>query len=98
MNQQLTTTLLDCWSTLTLSAGHARVLKPPESPKTAGGRGFKMSNATQNIDTDILRVIVGSHKKLHWTLPKQSVQNVHHDWESVRRALTLYYKSRVGPI
>ena len=29
MNQQLTTTLLDCWSTLTLSAGHARVLKPP---------------------------------------------------------------------
>ena len=29
VNQQLTTTLLDCWSTLTLSAGHARVLKPP---------------------------------------------------------------------
>ena len=29
VNQQLTTTALDCWSTLTLSAGHARVLKPP---------------------------------------------------------------------
>ena len=89
VNQQLTTTLLDCWSTLTLSAGHARVLKP------SAGAGSKCQSRHKTLTLTFWMSLWDPMSNYIGLC--QGVQNVHSDWKSVHRRRTLYYRSRVGP-